>query len=82
MSRAQTLKTTVPKFRLYELGLLNEYDIDYYLVAANLSDIAMGAYALGALSVVRYPSGMTDDVFASVLMGISPRSPLSGGPFR
>ncbi len=60
-----------PKFRLYELGLLDEYDLGYYLVAANLSDIAaMGAHPFGLLSVVRYPPNMTDEVFASVLTGI------------
>lgn len=60
-----------PKFRMYEFGLLNEYDLGYYLVAANVSDVAaMGARPIGLLSVVRYPPDMTDDVFASVLRGI------------
>lgn len=60
-----------PKFRMYEFGLLDEYDLGYYLVAANISDIAaMGARPIGLLSVVRYPPDMTDDVFASVLRGI------------
>ena len=60
-----------PKFRLYEMGYLDEYDLGYYLVAANLSDIAaMGAKPIGLLSVVRYPPDMTDDVFRRVLEGI------------
>src|SRR5215475_3305814 len=60
-----------PKFRLYEFGLLDEYDLGYYLAAANLSDIAaMGASPIGLLSVVRYPPQMTDAEFASVLLGI------------
>jgi hypothetical protein len=29
-----------PKFTMYELGLLSVYDLGYYLVMANLSDIA------------------------------------------
>src|SRR5260370_17660659 len=29
-----------PKFALYEMGLLSNFDIGYYLVAANISDIA------------------------------------------
>jgi len=60
-----------PKFRLYEMGYLDEYDLGYYLVAANLSDIAaMGARPIGLLSVVRYPPDMTDEVFRRVLEGI------------
>lgn len=60
-----------PKFRLYEMGHLDEYDLGYYLVAANLSDIAaMGAKPIGLLSVVRYPSEMDDALFGSVMAGI------------
>src|SRR3954463_2553220 len=45
-----------PKFRLYEYGLLTEYDLGYYLAAANISDVAaMGAHPIGLLSVIRYP---------------------------
>jgi thiamine-monophosphate kinase len=39
-----------PKFALYELGLLSDFDIGYYVVAANVSDIA----AMGARPA-RYP---------------------------
>ncbi|MGW4115088.1 thiamine-phosphate kinase [Actinosynnema sp. NPDC004786] len=60
-----------PKFRLYEMGHLDEYDLGYYLVAANVSDIAaMGATPIGVLSVVRYPPDMTDNVFERVMEGI------------
>lgn len=60
-----------PKFRLYEYGLLSDYDLGYYLAAANISDVAaMGARPIGLLTVVRYPPDMTDSQFASVLEGI------------
>ncbi|ANN18041.1 thiamine-phosphate kinase [Amycolatopsis orientalis] len=60
-----------PKFRLYEMGHLDEYDLGYYLVAANLSDIAaMGAKPIGLLSVVRYPAEMDDVLFGFVMKGI------------
>ncbi|MFI5954965.1 thiamine-phosphate kinase [Cryptosporangium sp. NPDC051539] len=60
-----------PKFVLHELGYLTDYDIGYYLVAANLSDIAaMGATPIGVLSVVRYPSALDDEGFRTVMAGI------------
>ncbi|MCE7008591.1 thiamine-phosphate kinase [Kibdelosporangium philippinense] len=60
-----------PKFRLYEMGHLSLFDLGYYLVAANVSDVAaMGARPLGLLSVVRYPPDMPDDDFLQVLAGI------------
>ena len=44
---------------LFELGLLSYYDIGYFLVAANISDVAaMGADLIGVLTVVRYPKGV------------------------
>ncbi|MEU5566164.1 thiamine-phosphate kinase [Micromonospora musae] len=59
------------KFILHELGLLSDFDIGYYLVAANLSDVAaMGATPIGVTTVVRYPPDMTDDQFRSVMSGI------------
>jgi thiamine-monophosphate kinase len=59
------------KFRLYEFGLLNDYDVGYYLVAANVSDVAaMGARPIGILTVVRYPPDMTDETFSEVMRGI------------
>lgn len=68
-----------PKFRLYEMGYLDEYDLGHYLVAANISDIAaMGAKPIGLLSVVRYPPDMTDSVFSRVMEGIRDACALFG----
>jgi thiamine-monophosphate kinase len=60
-----------PKFSMYELGLLDEYDLGYYLAIANLSDVAaMGAAPIGLLPVVRYPGDMDDEVFERCIAGI------------
>jgi thiamine-monophosphate kinase len=60
-----------PKFHLYELGLIDNYDIGWYLAGANLSDIAaMGAQPLGLLSVVRYPKNLADSAFRLLIEGI------------
>lgn len=69
------------KFRLHELGLLDEYDLGYYLASANFSDIAaMGARPIGLLSVVRYPKSMSDDTFEMVLSGIRDSCAVAGAP--
>jgi thiamine-monophosphate kinase len=69
------------KFRLYEAGFLDEYDLGYYLAAANFSDVAaMGARPIGLLTVVRYPPEMSDAVFASVLRGIREACDAFGAP--
>jgi thiamine-monophosphate kinase len=58
------------KFALFELGLLNHYDLGYYVVVANISDIAaMGAQPIGVLTIVRYPPELSDDEFDAVLRG-------------
>ncbi|MEU9557821.1 thiamine-phosphate kinase [Streptomyces fumanus] len=60
-----------PRFILHEMGLLSDFDIGYYLVAANVSDIAaMGATPIGVLSVVRYPHELNDADFRQVMAGI------------
>jgi thiamine-monophosphate kinase len=60
-----------PKFALYELGLQSNFDIGYYVVAANVSDIAaMGARPLGILTVVRYPNDLDDASFNQIMAGI------------
>lgn len=60
-----------PKFTLYELGVLTDFDIGYYVAVANLSDIAaMGALPLGVLSVIRYPKDLEDDAFLALAEGI------------
>lgn len=69
------------RFRLYEYGLLDNYDIGYYLVAANISDIAaMGARPIGMLTVIRYPATMTDAEFGTVLHGIRDACARFGAP--
>jgi thiamine-monophosphate kinase len=70
-----------PKFGLYELGHLSEYDIGYYLAIANLSDIAaMGAQPIALLSVIRYPKHMADETFALVMKGIRDACASVGAP--
>jgi thiamine-monophosphate kinase len=60
-----------PHFKLYELGLLSNFDIGYYLVAANVSDVAaMGAMPIGMLTVVRYPDDLSDGDFMEIVSGI------------
>jgi thiamine-monophosphate kinase len=60
-----------PKFILYEMGLLSDFDIGYYLVAANVSDVAaMGATPIGVLSVIRYPHELNDAGFRQIMAGI------------
>jgi thiamine-monophosphate kinase len=70
-----------PKFRLYEQGRLNDYDIGYYLAMANFSDVAaMGAQPIALLSVIRYPRQMADEHFAVVLEGIAAACAEVGAP--
>jgi thiamine-monophosphate kinase len=58
-------------FNMFRMGLMNYYDVGYYLVIANLSDIAsMGAIPIGVTSVVRYTKEITDVQFMSILKGI------------
>ncbi|GAA3348921.1 thiamine-phosphate kinase [Amorphoplanes nipponensis] len=60
------------KFALYEHGLLSNFDIGYFLVAANLSDLAaMGALPIGVLTVVRYPRTLNDAAFLDIMAGIN-----------
>lgn len=58
-------------FILFEKGLLDYFDIGYYLVIANLSDIAaMGATPIGLTTVVRYNDTLSDVNFRQLLEGI------------
>lgn len=72
-------------FYLFKLGILSWFDIGYYLVGANVSDLAaMGATPLGIVTVVRYTSGMSDSEFQAVAEGIAAAchdtaTPLLGG---
>ncbi|MFC9919649.1 thiamine-phosphate kinase [Agromyces binzhouensis] len=58
-------------FLLYELGHLGNFDVGYYLAAANISDLAaMGAVPLAMTTVVRYPKEFSDEDFRDVMLGI------------
>jgi len=58
-------------FYLFKLGLLSHYDIGYYLVGANASDLAaMGADPLALVTVVRYSPKMTDEEFEQIMTGV------------
>lgn len=73
------------RFGLYELGLLNAFDIGAYLVAANVSDLAaMGASPFGLTTIFRYTEDTSDKHFEEVFCGIinacdNYRIPLLGG---
>ncbi|MBR9847557.1 MAG: thiamine-phosphate kinase [Algicola sp.] len=59
-------------FYLFELGYLDYFDVGYYLIGANLSDIAaMGAEALGVNTVIRYSKNMDDSDFRRVFEGMN-----------
>jgi len=72
-------------FHLFRTGHLSLEDVGYYVVAANVSDLAsMGAKPLGYLSVVRYKSDRTIEEINGILRGISAactafECPLVGG---
>jgi thiamine-monophosphate kinase len=58
-------------FYLFELGLLNYFDIGYYLIVANLSDLAaMGARPTGLTTIIRYSKKMSDEDFKEVFRGM------------
>jgi thiamine-monophosphate kinase len=66
-------------FSMYELGHMDDYDIGYFLVMANVSDVAaMGAMPIGFLSVVRYPKWVDDDMFLRIMAGINEACASSG----
>ena len=73
------------KFTLFREHYLNYFDIGYYLVVANLSDVAaMGATPIGLTTVVRYPDTLEDADFAEVIQGIKEaasfyHTPIVGG---
>jgi thiamine-monophosphate kinase len=59
------------QFYLFQLGYLNHFDVGYYLVVANLSDIAaMGAHPVGLTTVIRYGPTQTDEQFEQIFLGI------------
>jgi thiamine-monophosphate kinase len=60
-----------PHFYLAELGYLNWFDLGYYLVVANLSDLAaMGALPIALTTIIRYSKEMTDEEFVELLRGV------------
>ena len=73
------------KFTLFRERYLNYFDIGYYLVVANLSDVAaMGATPIGLTTVVRYPDTLEDADFAEIIQGIKEaashyNTPIVGG---
>lgn len=59
-------------FRLFEEHLIDYRALGRFLTAANLSDVAaMGARAIGLLTIIRYGSDMGDAQFAEVIEGIN-----------
>jgi len=59
------------EFHLYRAGLLSREDIGYYLVAANVSDLAaMGAAPIGIVVAFRYSSEMSDRDFEEIMEGV------------
>ena len=73
------------KFMLFQEGYLDYFDIGYYLVVANLSDIAaMGATPTGLTTVIRYPDSLEDADFIQIVKGIKEaasmyKTPIVGG---
>ncbi len=73
------------KFVLFQEGYLDYFDVGYYLVVANLSDIAaMGAIPTGLTTVIRYPDTLEDADFIQILQGIKEaaavyKTPIVGG---
>jgi thiamine-monophosphate kinase len=72
-------------FILFQRHYLSYFDIGYYLVIANLSDIAaMGATPIGLTTVVRYNDTLDDADFRQLLEGIQEaasfyNTPIIGG---
>lgn len=57
-------------FSMYEHGQMSYYDVGYYLVIANISDVAaMGSRPAGVLVVVRYPQDLPDTAFDDIMRG-------------
>jgi thiamine-monophosphate kinase len=73
------------KFTLFQEGYLDYFDVGYYQVVANLSDIAaMGATPTGLTTVIRYPDTLEDAAFIQIVEGIKEaasvyKTPIVGG---
>lgn len=58
-------------FHMFQAKYINYFDLGYFLVIANLSDIASaGAKPLGISLILRYSNSMSDENFQSILSGI------------
>lgn len=58
-------------FYLFQMGYLNYFDMGYYLIAANISDIAaMGATPLALTTIFRYTDHVSDEEFQSCFEGM------------
>jgi thiamine-monophosphate kinase len=58
-------------FYLFELGRLDYFDVGFYLIGANLSDIAaMGARPFALLTVIRYKNELDDRDFVAIFEGM------------
>lgn len=74
-----------PNFLLFQEKQLDFFDIGYYLVVANLSDIAaMGATPIGLTTIIRYPDSLEDNEFTQLMEGIKEaasyyNTPIVGG---
>jgi thiamine-monophosphate kinase len=68
-------------FYLFAEGVLSHGDVGWYLVAANLSDIAaMGADPAGIVVATRYSKEMTDEQWRALLRGICEACKYHGVP--
>lgn len=72
-------------FKLFEKGIINYYDCGYYLIMANVSDIAaMAAEPIGIATVLRYSQDMSETDFEASLNGmrdaaVTCKCPIVGG---
>lgn len=58
-------------FSMFRYGLMNYEDIGYYLIIANISDMAaMGCKPVGLTNVFRYTHELTNNEFKAVLEGM------------
>lgn len=66
-------------FRLFQSGHLNYFDIGFYLVVANLSDLAaMGAWPIGITLILRYPEDVSKKQLNELIDGIASACELYG----
>jgi thiamine-monophosphate kinase len=68
-------------FDLFKAGLLSRRDVGYYLVGANISDIAaMGGSPIGIVVATRYSPDLSDEDFAQLADGIAAACSEMGAP--